>query len=300
VSSTSWTEDEDFNALLDALVLLDKKLAAIDNTSADKVNNRRKSGTASHPLWPDRVVVLVTGKGPMKQSFIDRVSQLESDGLLNYVAARTVWLEPVDYPTLMGSADLGVSLHTSTSGLDLPMKVLDMFGSGVPVCAVGFPAIGELVIHGTNGTVFETSEELSGQLHGLLTDANYAITPTKDEYLGVGHDTGMHTVVDTSLADRKSIGGVGKQDDAMSVSERAKQYPTCSRVLSQMRVSAAHIGTWDANWDATMRQAMELAIQSARSRKLFAHNAFLLCIIALLVGMLISILHREKLSGMLQ
>mmetsp|Transcript_37330 Transcript_37330/g.88727 ORF Transcript_37330/g.88727 Transcript_37330/m.88727 type:complete len:247 (+) Transcript_37330:915-1655(+) len=150
VSSTSWTPDEDFSMLLAAAEAYDRRC----QQEADEGLGGR------HP----RLLVVVTGKGPMRDDFRRRMALMD----LRWVAFRTPWLEGEDYPVLLGSADLGVSLHTSSSGLDLPMKVVDMFGCGLPVCSADYACIQELVRPGVNGLLFGTSEELTEHLMALL------------------------------------------------------------------------------------------------------------------------------------
>jgi beta-1,4-mannosyltransferase len=79
ISSTSWTPDEDFNLFLEALLLLNNKIEEV----------ARKNAKCT-----DRVLVAITGKGPMKEQFLETIRQLEEQEKLTRVCIRTVWLEP--------------------------------------------------------------------------------------------------------------------------------------------------------------------------------------------------------------
>ncbi|XP_071442319.1 chitobiosyldiphosphodolichol beta-mannosyltransferase isoform X1 [Hetaerina americana] len=144
VSSTSWTPDEDFSILLGALAGYEKCC----------------NGPLKRELPP--LLVVVTGRGPQRSEYIAKVAACR----WRHVQLLTPWLPHSDYPKLLASADLGVCLHTSSSGLDLPMKVVDMFGCGLPVCAYKYQCLDELVEDGSNGMTFTTSEELTKHIIG--------------------------------------------------------------------------------------------------------------------------------------
>ena len=106
VSSTSWTKDEDFSILFEALDMYESRC-----------RNQGGPGGGSNPL--PELICVITGKGPEKEHYKTLISEQQWE----YVKVIMPWLEPQDYPLMLGSADLGVCLHTSSSGVDLPMKV---------------------------------------------------------------------------------------------------------------------------------------------------------------------------------
>jgi len=138
VTSTSWTPDEDIQLLLDALLDFEEVIQKV----------AKERGTP-----PPFFIIFITGKGPLKEYF-ESLLRTVYNPKMSFIHVLTLWLEPEDYPRLLGCCDLGISLHTSTSGLDLPMKVLDMFGASLPVLAADFRALGELVQNNVNGLIF--------------------------------------------------------------------------------------------------------------------------------------------------
>ncbi|TVY35158.1 Chitobiosyldiphosphodolichol beta-mannosyltransferase [Lachnellula subtilissima] len=149
VSSTSWTPDENFNLLLEALCFY---------------------SSSTEPLPP--ILAIITGKGPQKQMYLDRIASLTQEGNLPNVTILSAWLSTEDYATLLACADLGVCLHMSSSGVDLPMKVVDMFGAGLPVVGYGdYESWGELVREGVNGRGFVKSADLAHVLRELFSDS---------------------------------------------------------------------------------------------------------------------------------
>ncbi|KAI1410334.1 glycosyltransferase family 33 protein [Hypoxylon sp. FL1857] len=151
VSSTSWTPDEDFSLLLDALV-------------------RYAKDKADHPI-----VAIITGRGPQKAFYEEKIQNLQRAGKLPNIRILTAWLTMEDYAKLLRCADLGICLHMSSSGVDLPMKVVDMFGSGLPVAAYsGYESFSELVKEGVNGCGFETADELTAILERLFSEEGSA------------------------------------------------------------------------------------------------------------------------------
>jgi beta-1,4-mannosyltransferase len=151
VSPTSWTADEDFDVVIDAVRYVEDRIRGWE---------AGESGRRFADL-----VMLVTGDGARRAEFERRFAGLPA----RRVQLRTRWLEPEDYPRIVGAADLGLCLHRSSSGVDIPMKVADLFGVGVPVCALDYGAcLAERVRHGDNGLLFSTPRQLADLLFDLF------------------------------------------------------------------------------------------------------------------------------------
>ena len=147
VCPTSWTPDEDFDLLLEALERAERTLTG---------NAGR--GDVPAGLSTPALAVFLTGRGPLRENFEQRAARRH----FKAIAVKTLWLEPADYPTLVGMANLGLCLHQSSSGLELPMKLADLRGAGGPVATYDYaPVLGEVMTAGREGMTFRDPGELA-------------------------------------------------------------------------------------------------------------------------------------------
>ena len=153
VCPTSWAPDEDFDLLLEALERAERQLT--------------RAGAVTSP----QLAVFLTGRGPLRETFEARAARRN----FTAIAVRTIWLEPSDYPRLIGMADLGLCLHQSSSGLDLPMKLADLRGGGVPAAVYDYaPVVGEVMTTGCEGVTFRDPGDLANL---LINVANRSALP---------------------------------------------------------------------------------------------------------------------------
>jgi beta-1,4-mannosyltransferase len=144
ICPTSWSADEDMDLLLEGLEQWDSQASASPGT---------------------QLMVLITGRGPLRAEIEKRLSHLS----WRRVMLRTAFLDPADYRELLRAAHLGFSLHRSSSGVDLPMKIMDLFGARTPALVLDYgPCLMEQIQPGRTALTFRDSREFAERMDELL------------------------------------------------------------------------------------------------------------------------------------
>jgi beta-1,4-mannosyltransferase len=147
VSPTSFSADEDMNMLLDALGLVARR-------------------PQTRPI-----LLFATGYGPLRTRFEARARKIATSKL----RIVTGWLPEPLYRDLLRAADLGISMHRSASGVDLPMKVVDMVEAGLPASVFDYgPCLAELVPPVLKPFMFTDAKSLAARLGELFDGTKLA------------------------------------------------------------------------------------------------------------------------------
>ncbi|MGH9383490.1 MAG: glycosyltransferase [Vicinamibacterales bacterium] len=143
VCPTGWGADEDFDLLLEALERTDRSL--------------------SKGAPPAKLTVVLTGTGELRGAFETRLARRQ----FAHVAVRVL---EVDSHAAIAIADIGICLHQSASGLDLPMVLSDLRGANVPACVYDYaPVLTEVLTNGREGVRFGEPGELMTLLVAAAT-----------------------------------------------------------------------------------------------------------------------------------
>jgi beta-1,4-mannosyltransferase len=192
VAPTSWTADEDVWLLFETLKTWD--------------------AIAARQSLP-RLLLLVTGRGPQRGAFEQRMSAYR----FAHAELRTAFFGPQEYHDVLRAADLGVCLHRSASGADLPMKMVDFAGANLPACAYDYgPCLREQVEPGRTARLFTDGPELARQMADLLAGFPHAahLDRMRDAIAASRRETWFEAWTRAALS-------VGLLDDAVAASAAA-------------------------------------------------------------------------------
>lgn len=129
-----------------------------------------------------------------------------------------------------------------------------MFGSGLPVCAVRFPTIHELVKHGRNGMIFDTAGGLTEQIVLLLfpeiaqqryPDSKLMEGASRSSSLDECEDSDQNDVDTWSVRDIATDSRQEERDIFVNTFQGA--------TLLALKSGARQIGSWDDNWGTVMK-----------------------------------------------
>ncbi|CCW61262.1 unnamed protein product [Phytomonas sp. EM1] len=318
IGSTSWTEDDDYTILIEALQRLDHRLRHvckyIDSTvehhegsvgssswrntpvvtpmegstlrfpsgMAEDLNTQTerqkqtfgRSSTANsnsedisclpHPF--SQIWVLITGKGPARGRFEEAVRAAR---LSKHITVSTLYFQSYKhYSIALGAADVGLCLHFSSSGLDLPMKGVDMLGCGLPVVALAYPAIGELM--GEVAVPADTSlaehriptpnakysrvadiEKGGGDGCGLVEcERGWIFSSAADLEVLLSFFVGMDKLqYDVSSEIKTAMTAVM---NIRSLETKTAKLTPLVEMQKRVRAAAVHRSTWEDNWNQTL------------------------------------------------
>lgn len=88
ITSTSWTPDEDFDMLIKALRLYERKAKLPDSKLP-------------------KILMIVTGSGPGRAKYMAMINQARKEEDWKSVLCLSLWLEAEDYPRLLGTLKCG-------------------------------------------------------------------------------------------------------------------------------------------------------------------------------------------------
>tara|TARA_R110002049_G_scaffold49753_2_gene141919 strand:- start:1174 stop:1821 length:648 start_codon:yes stop_codon:yes gene_type:complete len=125
------------------------------------------------------VQFMITGDGPRREAF---ARQLQENGIPER-AVTLAFLPPEGYVDLLANADWGLCPHTSSSGLDLPMKLADMRGAGLPALVYRYgPVLDEIFAEPDDGVFFRSIDELEARVRSIASGDLLPPTPGRGSH----------------------------------------------------------------------------------------------------------------------